>query len=168
MDPELPIEGGLWLALFPLTFILHFAEENWAGGGYVKYLYRLRGVRVSHGKFLGTQAFGFLWFSSPIVWWWLAGTFPFVLVLLISGFMFCNGISHTVTAIWDRHYGPGLVASILLWIPLGSLTIALLYGYIPAWEWAIVSLIGMGMNIGLGVATMMSEKIFNRGTAGSR
>ena len=123
---------------------------------------------MSHGKFLGTQAFGFLWFSSPIMWWGMAGSFPFVMVLLVSGFMLCNGISHTVTAIWDRHYGPGLVASILLWIPLGCLTIALLYGYLPTWEWAIVSLIGIGMNVGLGVATMMSEKFFNRGTAGSQ
>ena len=167
MDPQLPTEAGLWLALFPLTFALHFAEEYWADGGYIEYLYRLRGVRVSTGKFVGAQAFGFVWFSSPLVWWAFDG-FPFVLVLLISGFMFCNGITHTATAIWDWHYGPGLLASIFLWIPLGARTIGLLYGYLPTWEWALVSLIGMAMNGGFGVATMMSEKIFNRGTAESQ
>jgi hypothetical protein len=167
MDPALPIGAGLWLALFPITFILHFAEEYWGGGGYIAYLYRLRGIRLSKQKFLSAQAFGFVWFSSPLVWWAIA-SFPFVLVLLVSGFMFCNGITHTATAIWDRHYGPGLLASIFLWIPLGALTIGLLYGYLPTWEWTLVSLIGIAMNGGFGVLTMMSEKIFNRGTAASR
>lgn len=167
MDPELPMRACPWLALFPLTFIIHFAEEYWAGGGYIAYLYRLRGVRMTKADFLRGQAIGFVWFSSPVVWWWFDG-FPFVLVLLTSGFMLCNGITHTVTAIWDRHYGPGLVASIVLWIPLGAFTIALLYGYVPTWEWALVSLIGIAMNGGVGVLTMMGGKIFNRGTAESR
>lgn len=164
MDPQLPTATGLWLAFFTIAYILHFAEEYWVAGGYVEYLYRLRGVRASNAKFLTAQAIGFVWFVSPLVWW-SVGDFPFVMVLLVSGFMFCNGITHTATAVWDGRYGPGLLASVLLWIPFGALTIGLLYGYLPAWEWALVSVVGMAMNGGLGFLTMMSEKVFNRRTA---
>jgi hypothetical protein len=167
MDPELPIRAGLWLALFPLFHILHFAEEYWVDGGYVEYLYRLRGIRASKSTFLFAQGFGLIFFALPLVWW-AVGDFPFLLVLLVSGFMFCNGVSHTATAVWDGHYGPGLLASVLLWIPFGALTIGLLYGYLPTWEWALVSLVGIAMNVGFGFLTMVSDKIFNRQTAESQ
>ena len=67
MTTDLPIPPLLWLALFPISFIIHFAEEYWAGGGYVEYLYRLRGIRMSKTSFLRGQALGFLWFLSPII-----------------------------------------------------------------------------------------------------
>jgi len=167
MDPQLPLPAGLWLALFPITFILHFAEEYWGGGGYIAYLYRLRGVVLPVSRFLKAQAVGLVWFSIPLAWLTI-GDFPYFVTLMVSGFMVCNGLSHTVTAVWDRHYGPGLIASILLWIPLGIINVYLLYGYAPTWCWALGWVIGALMNGGLAAGTMLSEKLINRGTAASR
>ena len=42
-DPTLAI----WLALFPLTYLAHIAEEYWAGGGYSDYLRRTYSVELS-------------------------------------------------------------------------------------------------------------------------
>lgn len=157
MDLDLPITPGLWLALFPIFFIIHFAEEYWAGGGYVEYLYRLRGVRISEKKFLSFQAAGFVWFGGIALAGYLVGL-PEVAILFLSGFYFCNGITHTATALWDRHYGPGLIASLFLWLPLGLGSIILMYGHIPAWEWALCAGTGLGFNGLVAIGTMKGGK----------
>ena len=81
-----------------------------------------------------------------------------IAILFLSGFYFCNGVTHTVTAIWDRHYGPGLAASILLWLPLGLVSIILMYGHLPVWEWAVASLAGMAFNGLVAIGTMKGGK----------
>lgn len=158
MNSELPIPAGIWLAIFPITFIIHFAEEYWAAGGYVAYLYRLRGVRVSEKRFLFFQGLGFVWFSGIALVGYLVGL-PEIAILFISGFYFCNGVTHTVTALWDRHYGPGLIASIFLWMPLGLASIVLMYGHIATWQWAAATGAGLGFNGLVALGTMKGGKL---------
>lgn len=150
---ELPIPPIIWLTLFPISFVLHFAEEYWAAGGYVEYLYRLRGVRISEKRFLIFQALGFVWFTGIAVVGYLVGRADLA-ILFISGFYFCNGVTHTVTAVWDRHYGPGLIASILLWMPLGLVSILLMYGHLPTWQWALTAGLGLAFNGAVALGTM--------------
>src|SRR5438067_12775056 len=112
------IPTAFWLALFPITYALHFAEEYWCGEGYPAYLLRLRGVELSTTRFVTLQAIGFLlvvagcFISRQLRW----GEFC---ALILAGVVFSNGLSHTITAIWDGGYGPGLIVSAFIWIPLG-------------------------------------------------
>jgi len=48
----------LWSWLFPVTYLLHLAEEYWGGEGYSAYLLKLRGVQLSPTRFLVVQAIG--------------------------------------------------------------------------------------------------------------
>ena len=45
----------LWSWLFPLSYLIHIAEEYWGGEGYPAYLLRLRGVHMSTARFLAAQ-----------------------------------------------------------------------------------------------------------------
>ncbi len=48
----------LWCWVFPLTYLLHIAEEYYVGGGYTAYLLRLRGLQISTSLFLAAQGVG--------------------------------------------------------------------------------------------------------------
>src|SRR5262245_14313854 len=109
---------SLWLLLFPVIFAIHFAEECWGGEGYPAYLLRLRGVELSPTRFVVLQVVGFLLFVAACV---ISKClrFPEFMITLLGSLVLCNGLSHSITAIWDGAYGPGVFSSLLLWIPLG-------------------------------------------------
>lgn len=57
----------LWSWLFPITYLLHIAEEYWGGEGYSAYLLRLRGVQLSPPRFLLVQAIGLALMIAGII-----------------------------------------------------------------------------------------------------
>src|SRR5258706_15355230 len=139
------IPTTLWLALFPISYLIHFAEEYWGGEGYSAYLLRLRGVYLSPTRFVVFQAFGFVLFvAAGVISRQLK--FPQFMIVVLGGLVLCNGITHTITALWAGGYGPGLVSSVLLWIPLGVLTIVLMFGRISHPRLALATLIGFAIN----------------------
>lgn len=108
--------------LFPITFAIHFAEEYWAGEGYPAYLFRLRGVELSTTRFVVFQILGFVLFvAAGVISKYLK--FPEFMIVVLGGLVLSNGLSHSITALWDGGYGPGLFSSIFLWIPLGVLAL---------------------------------------------
>ena len=155
------LDPAVWLALFPITFAVHFAEEYWGGEGYVAYLYRLRGVRVTERRFFWFQFAGFIGFCLAGVIS-LALDFPHFMILVLSGFVFCNGVSHTLTAIAHREYGPGLVASFALWMPLGAISIYSLYGNMPFHRWLLATAIGLAINGVVAIVTMRGGKLVKK------
>lgn len=155
------LNPAVWLALFPISFAIHFAEECWGGDGYVAYLYRLRGVRVTTRRFLVFQILGFIAFClASVISLWL--DFPHFMILVLSGFVFCNGVSHTLTAISHREYGPGLIASIALWMPLGAISIYLLYSKMPFNRWALATCTGLAINGVVAIVTMRGGKLLTK------
>ena len=143
-DRPSPIPTKIWLALFPLTYLIHFAEELWGGEGYPAYLLRLRGVELSTTRFVTLELVGFALLVIGVV---LAHRlkFPSFMIVMLGGLVTANGISHSATAIWDGHYGPGLIASAFIWLPLGILTLILMFKRLPHARFAIAALIGFGI-----------------------
>lgn len=147
-----------WLALFPLTYIIHFAEEFWCGEGYPAYLYRLRGVGMTSRRFVVLQAFGFVLFVLGCGVSLMLG-FPQLMIAILSGFVFCNGLSHTITAIFDRRCGPGLIASVLLWIPLGVVSVYFLVGQMGNLRLFVGVLFGLAINGVVALATLRGGRL---------
>lgn len=147
-----------WLALFPASYVIHFAEEYWGGEGYPAYLHRLRGVEITNRRFVILQALGFVLFVGGCVVSYLLG-FPQLMIAILSGFIFCNGSSHTITAIFDRRYGPGLVASALLWMPLGAVSVWLLIGHMTNLRLAIGVVVGLAINGAVALFTLRGGKM---------
>lgn len=150
--------NAFWLALFPTSYIIHFVEEFWSGEGYPAYLYRLRGVSMTNRRFVVLQALGFVLFIIACVVS-LSFQFPQLMISILSGFVICNGVSHTITAIFDRKYGPGLMASLLLWIPLGVISIYFLIGKMSNLRLMVGVVIGLAINGAIALFTIRGGKI---------
>ncbi len=63
-----------WLWVFPLTYLIHIAEEYWGGEGYPAYILRLRGVHMSTARFLVAQSVGLILVTIGVI---LARRFKF-------------------------------------------------------------------------------------------
>jgi uncharacterized membrane protein HdeD (DUF308 family) len=112
----------LWSWLFPITYLLHIVEEYWGGEGYSAYLMRMRGIQLSPGWFLVVQAIGLTLVIVGII---LARRlrFPNLLSVILGSVVLLNGLTHTILSLAHTQYVPGLITSVLLWIPLGITTL---------------------------------------------
>ncbi len=111
-----------WGWLFPATYAVHIAEELWGGEGFVAWFARVAGVELTAGQFLLWNALALLLMSVSIV---LTMRFKQLHWLLFAyGMSFLlNALSHLIASIYTISYSPGTLSGLLLWIPLGSLTL---------------------------------------------
>ena len=144
---------ALWLWLFPATYVIHIAEEYWGGEGYVAYLYRLRGVHMTGKRFLILQSLGFMWMTSLVI---LSQVFNFreFTLAMLGTVTLLNGITHSLTAISHRGYGPGLVSCVLTWIPLGLVTLILVFSRMALLPYCIAVACGFAIIAFIAIFTM--------------
>jgi len=136
---------NLWPWLFPITYLLHIAEEYCGGEGYSAYLLRLRAIQLSPSRFLLVQAFGLALMILGII---LARRlqFPNLLSVILGAVVLANGLTHTLLSIAYAEYVPGLITSILLWIPLGMATLLGLRRMMREARYWICVALGVGIN----------------------
>ena len=135
----------MWMWLFPVTYLIHIAEEYWCGEGYTAYLYRLRGVHLSTARFFFFQGLGVVLICIGILLS-LQLRWPRFMLAIMGALVLSNGVTHSVTALRHGGYGPGLVSCVLIWIPLGLVTLILLQPDMPALRLVVASSIGFGIN----------------------
>jgi hypothetical protein len=149
----------LWSWLFPLSYLIHIAEEYWGGEGYPAYIFRLRGVHMSTGRFLAAQSVGFILVTIGVIVARQLKFLPMMLVILgtvVAG----NALTHTVTALSILQYGPGLFSSIFVWGPLGIATMIRFKSYIDDQrQYWIAIAIGVGVNVVVGILTMRGGRV---------
>jgi Protein of unknown function with HXXEE motif len=147
-----------WAWLFPITYLLHVAEEYFVGGGYSEYLYKLRGVHLSPTRFLVSQAVGFVLMVIGLM---LAKRLGFIRIMLVilGGVVMVNGITHTVTSLVHMSYGPGLLSSLLLWLPLGIATLIRFHGAIKPKKYWMAVAIGVGINAVIAIYTLRGGRV---------
>ena len=149
----------LWSWLFPLSYLIHIAEEYWGGQGYPAYLLRLRGVHMSNTRFLAAQSVGFILVTIGVI---LARKLKFLpMMLVILGALVAgNALTHTVTALGVLEYGPGLWSSIFVWGPLGIVTMIRYKSAIDEqWQYWLAIAIGVAINVIVGVLAMRGGRI---------
>ena len=149
----------LWSWLFPLSYLIHIAEEYWGGEGYPAYILRLRGVHMSTPRFLAAQSVGFILVTISVILARRLKFLPMMLVILgtvVAG----NALTHTVTALSIFRYGPGLLSSIFIWGPLGIATLIHFKTYIDDQrQYWIAIAIGVGVNVVVGILTMRGGRV---------
>jgi Protein of unknown function with HXXEE motif len=149
----MPDKITLWSCLFPLTYLIHIAEEFYGGEGYPAYLKRLRGVNMSPTKFLVGQAIGLALITIGIL---IARrlNFPRQLLVILGTVVLINGLSHLITSSYYREYGPGLISGVLIWIPFGVATLIRFKGNMkPVRYWLYVAL-GVAINAAIVLFTL--------------
>jgi len=155
---DLPLlSNTAWLTVFAVSYVIHFAEEFWCGGGYRAYLLRLRGVEMSQTMFIVLQSIGLALLVTAAI---VAPPFGFaeLALVIISTTFLASGFTHTFTAISDRGYGPGLIVS-LLWVPLGAAMLVWLYDHMQLSRYFMGISIGACAHIAIVAGTMVSERI---------
>jgi hypothetical protein len=108
--------------LFPATYALHILEE-WRGGeGFPAWFARLTGIELAAGEFLLWNVVALLLMSASIVLTMRLKSFGWLLLAYGTAFLL-NALSHLCASLYTTSYSPGLVSSLLLWLPLGALTL---------------------------------------------
>lgn len=156
-DPLL-IPPWLWLALFPLSLLIHFVEEYWGGEGYPAYLLRLRGVSISNARFVVLQSVGMVLLIAAGIISTLF-RFPELMITILGALILANGLSHSITAWRHGGYGPGLLTSVLLWMPFGALTLVLMFGRLSTTRFLIGAVIGLAINGLIAIITLRGGHI---------
>jgi len=135
-----------WPWLFPSTYLIHIAEEYWGGEGYPAHMARTKGVRLTPLRFFFLTGLGGLIMIAGIV---VAErlNFPQLVLVIFGTVVLVNGLSHTVTGVLTARYNPGLFTGILLWIPLGAVTLARLNGGMSAGRYFTGIALGVGIQL---------------------
>ena len=149
----------LWSWLFPLSYVIHIAEEYFGGEGYPAYILRLRGVHMSTPRFLAAQSVGFILVTIGVIVAKQLKFLPMMLVIL-GALVAGNAITHTVTALSIMSYGPGLISSIIVWGPLGIVTVIRYKSAIDDQrQYWIAIAIGIAINLVVGILTMRGGRV---------
>ncbi len=149
---------NFWLWVFPITYLIHIAEEYWCGEGYPAYILRLRGVHMSTTRFLVAQSVGVVLVTIGVI---LARRFHFpqMMLIILGAIVLVNGLTHTITSLSIMRYGPGLWSSIFIWMPLGLVTLLRFKNAISRKRYWIAIAIGVGVNVVVGILTMRGGRV---------
>ena len=111
--------------LFPATLLAHITEEYWGGLAFSSSPSSMRGVNLTPAMFLLMT--GLAW-ALMVTGIFLARkfNFPELFLVLLGTIVLINGLSHTISSIVGAEYNPGLISGLLIWIPLGGVTLALM------------------------------------------
>jgi hypothetical protein len=148
----------LCLWLFPLTYLVHIAEEYWGGEGYAAYILRVRGVHLSTTRFVLAQTLGTVLMAGGIM---LARRFNFsyLVVIIMASIVLVNGLTHTMTSLSNRVYGPGVVSSAFIWIPLGIFCLIYFKKDVSRKRYLVGAAIGLGVNVLVFIITMRGARL---------
>lgn len=155
MSPDKSIT--LWSWLFPITYLIHIAEEFYGGEGYPAYLKRLRGVDMSPTKFLVGQGIALALIVAGIL---ISRRldFPRQLLVILGTVVLVNGLSHLGTSLLYREYGPGLVSGVLIWVPFGIASLVRFKGGMSARRYWLYVATGIAINALIALITLKGGK----------
>lgn len=120
MDKILPLL--IWA--MPVSFLLHFTEEFFFPGGFITWFHRYRpkckGTKPSH--YVAINGLGFLLILAAAIHMSISHS-GYGALLIVFGMLSCNGIfTHLLGAVRTRSYSPGMVTSVVLYLPLTVLS----------------------------------------------
>jgi hypothetical protein len=137
--------------LFPLAYALHILEE-WVGG-FPEWLAAIDGDGVSRRAFvlINTGALILMVAAARASTrreeqGWLA--------IAIAAIVLVNGLLHVVGTLYTGTYSPGLVTSVILYLPLGQLAL------LRAWQQAASGHVAAGICTGVALLAIVSILAF--------
>jgi hypothetical protein len=106
--------------LFPICFSLHLIEE-WFGG-FPEWAARVVGSELPRGAFIGINALALL-VMLMAVRATVATERNGWMGIAVATILLVNGTAHILGSLVTRSYSPGLLTGIVLYLPLGQLTL---------------------------------------------
>jgi hypothetical protein len=139
-------EYKFWSWLFPITYLIHIAEEVYGGEGYSAYLERLRGIHITPDRFTLAQVIGLVLMVIGIL---LARrlNFPNLFNVALGTTVLVNGLTHTIQTLYHGEYVPGLITGLLIWLPLGVMTLVRFKKWLSSRRYLFAIALGVSINV---------------------
>jgi membrane-bound ClpP family serine protease len=108
--------------LFPFTLLVHIAEEYWGGIAFATAPSQMDGANLMPSQFLLLTGVGVVLMLIGLI---LARIFGFsrFLMIILGAIVLINGTTHTISSAVTQAYNPGTISGLLIWIPLGIVTL---------------------------------------------
>jgi hypothetical protein len=81
------------------------------------------------------------------------------MVIIMATTVLVNGLTHTMTSLSNGGYGPGVLTSALIWIPLGIFLLVRFKREVSRKRYLIGVAIGLGVNVLVFVITMRGARV---------
>jgi len=148
MDRQSEDSSGTFLVpwLFPLTYLLHIADEYLAD--FPGHLLQTQGVVLSPARFLILQSLGLLLMVGGIVLSRRLG-FANQMLVILAAIVLGNSLVHAGRSVSFSGYEPGLLTSLLFWVPLGTVTLLRSRHQVSVWRYIL------GVAVGLAICTLV-------------
>jgi hypothetical protein len=111
---------GSWAWLFPLSYLIHIAEEYW--GGFPAWIARFWGVESSLNNFLSWNGGALVMMTIGVILVLMTRSYRWLLVSFGTTVLI-NGVVHALASVVTLSYSPGLISGLLLFVPLGAITL---------------------------------------------
>ncbi|HEX8180791.1 MAG TPA: HXXEE domain-containing protein [Pyrinomonadaceae bacterium] len=149
---------GLWPWLFPVTYLVHIAEEYWGGAGFSAHAAQERGINFPPRRFLLLTGLGGLLMIAGIT---LAQSlkFPQLLLVIFGTVVLINSLSHSLSSLRKGKYNPGLISAVLLWLPLGAITLFSLRSGMTGQRYACAVAIGISIHAVVSWLALRGERV---------
>jgi len=109
-----------WPLLFPLTYLVHVAEEYF--GGFPSWASHYLRFNLTTATFLELNLIAWIFMLGCSV---LAVRFAALawLTIAFATATLINGCAHTVASAVTTSYSPGLISGVCLWVPFATVTL---------------------------------------------
>lgn len=114
--------GRRWPWLFPATYLVHIADEYWAGVGFPAWVQQVAGFTIAPRGFLLANAVFWVLMTAIVIVALVRRSQRWLLVVL-GTIVIINGSIHLGGTFATGTYSPGAASAALLWIPLGVVTL---------------------------------------------
>jgi hypothetical protein len=147
-----------WAWLFPATYVVHILEEYFCGEGFYRWVARVVGFEMPPTRFLLMNGVALLLMIVAILIFrhaaamrWLLTAYATVVVI--------NALMHLAGTLWTRTYSPGVVSGLVLWLPLGIITLLRLQASATRRAFRAGLLTGIGMHVALLLLVFLAREL---------
>ena len=153
------LTNRVWPWVFMIIFVVHLTEEFWAGVSLSADPNRIRGANLTPAQFIILTGFGVLLMTLGLI---IAKRFSFLewIMVCLGAIIFVNGLVHIFGSMRLVRYTPGLITGILLFIPLGAVTLLSLKGNMSARRYWLAFSVGILIHIAVLFLARNGGKLF--------
>ncbi len=146
--------------LFPPAYLIHVTEEYLGGGALnTAASANLKGVNLTASQFVIINGLAFLLLILGI---FLSRIFKFPdwLLVCLGTILLINGITHSVSTVVKTEYSPGLITGILIFMPLGVLTLIGLKARMSTRRYLVAVMVGIATHGVITLLALRGDRLF--------
>jgi hypothetical protein len=134
-----------WIIFLPIAFLAHIFEERLGGPGFPAWAQNTLGMGVSPARFILMSGSGLLLMTVCVIAAlrdrsvaWLVAAFAAMITV--------NGLLHGIATAAFSTYSPGTITGLLVFVPLGSLTLLSMWRCLPRQQFVLGVLGGLAFH----------------------